>query len=226
MSESPLDAGVMLPASIRAVLFDFDGTLAPNLDLPDMRRQVIALTEGFAVPAAAYADRYIVEVIEAARDWLIAAGQSAAAGAYHKQAHELITEIEISAAADTRIFDGVPELLHTLRTAGIQTGIVTRNCRPAVLQVFPDASSLVDSIRTRSDVTHLKPDPRHLRICLEDINCVPEHAAMVGDGALDMRAGKALGLFCIGVLTGSADADALSKAGADRVLDNVVTLSA
>ena len=25
------------------VLFDFDGTLAPNLDLPDMRRQIVAL---------------------------------------------------------------------------------------------------------------------------------------------------------------------------------------
>ena len=33
-----------------AVLFDFDGTLAPNLDLADMRRQVVDLTIAAGVP--------------------------------------------------------------------------------------------------------------------------------------------------------------------------------
>ena len=32
------------------LLFDFDGTLAPNLDLPDMRRRVVELTKQYSVP--------------------------------------------------------------------------------------------------------------------------------------------------------------------------------
>ena len=34
---------------------------------------------------------------------------------------------------------------------------------------------------------------------------------MVGDGALDMQAGKDLNMYCIGVLSGSNDAQALLK---------------
>jgi phosphoglycolate phosphatase-like HAD superfamily hydrolase len=41
---------------------------------------------------------------------------------------------------------------------------------------------------------------------------------MVGDWALDMRAGRELNMRCIGVLTGSNDAEALAAAGADEVL--------
>jgi phosphoglycolate phosphatase-like HAD superfamily hydrolase len=43
---------------------------------------------------------------------------------------------------------------------------------------------------------------------------------MVGDGALDMRAGKDLNMYCIGVLSGSNDKDALLAAGADEVLQD------
>lgn len=212
-----------LPAATRAILFDFDGTLAPNLDLPDMRRQVIQLTHSYDVPAAVYEGLYIVEVIDAAAAWLRSRGHPMAA-AYHTQAHQLITDIEITAAAETALFDGVQILLSRLRDAGIKSGIVTRNCRAAVLQVCPDIEELVHSLRTRSDVMHLKPDERHLQQCLDDLDCPGQSAVMVGDGQLDMRAGAALGLYCVGVLTGSGSKDALREAGADQILPSVLDL--
>ena len=55
-----------ITADLQAMLFDFDGTLAPNLDLPDMRRQIIELTLAYAVPEHVFRDRYIVEIIDAA----------------------------------------------------------------------------------------------------------------------------------------------------------------
>jgi len=48
---------------------------------------------------------------------------------------------------------------------------------------------------------------------------------MVGDGRMDMQLGRALGLVCVGVLTGSSDADALREAGADLVIDHVAVLA-
>ena len=36
---------------VTSLIFDFDGTLAPNLDLPDMRRQLIAHTVACALGA-------------------------------------------------------------------------------------------------------------------------------------------------------------------------------
>ena len=49
----------------KGILFDFDGTLVPNLDLADMRRQIAAMANAAGVPEAVHEDLYIVEIIEA-----------------------------------------------------------------------------------------------------------------------------------------------------------------
>ncbi len=209
--------------ALQGVLFDFDGTLAPNLDLPDMRRQVIELTRAAGVPDHVFADEYIVEIITVASAWL--ARQSAIAAAhYHDQAHQLITDFELAAAAATRPFPGIAEKLDALRTQGLRLGVVTRNCRAAVLAVFPELLSYVDALHARDDTDHLKPDPRHLQLCLQTMAIPPQRAAMVGDGALDMRVGRSLNMFCIGVLSGSADHQRLEEAGAHIIIENCMAL--
>jgi phosphoglycolate phosphatase len=213
----------MNPPDIHAVLFDFDGTLAPNLDLPDMRRQVIALTRQANVPDDVFADCYIVEIIDAAQHWLTG-HNSSEANRYFQAAHKLITDFEIQAAQYTQPFAGIDTKLQTLRETGYHLGVVTRNCRAAVLQVFPDLLDHVDALHARDDTTHLKPDPRHLLTCLDVLGCEPARTAMVGDGALDMKAGRELDMYCVGVLTGSADTATLHQAGAHEVIDHCLDL--
>lgn len=211
-------------SDLHAVVFDFDGTLAPNLDLPGMRRQVIELTHHANVPASVYADHYIVEVIDAAYAWL-QRHRPDAAPAYREAAHALITNIELSAAETTSPFPGVPTKLIELRAAGLRLGVVTRNCRAAVLQVFPSLETHVDALHARDDTVYLKPDPRHLLACLDAIGSGARDTAMVGDGALDMQAGRELGMYCIGVLSGSANATTLRNAGAQLVIDDCLALA-
>ena len=208
----------------QGLLFDFDGTLAPNLDLPDMRRQVIAMTRQTGVPDAVFADCYIVEIIDAARAWLIERGASVDAETYARDTHQLIIDIEMQAATDTKLFAGTEQLLERLRRQDIRLGIVTRNCRGAVLTVCPHLGELVDAIHARDDVTYLKPDTRHLQASLEALNVDASAAAMIGDGGLDMQAGRALNLHCIGVLGGSSDEARLLAAGAHHVLPSVLEL--
>lgn len=210
---------------LEGLLFDFDGTLAPNLDLPDMRRQVVELTATYNVPPDVYRDRYIVEVIDAAAEWMQQQNRPDQRE-YYRSAHDLITRIEVDAAACTAPFAGIDRVLLALREAGFKLGVVTRNCRRAVLAVFPELLSYVDHLVARDDASHLKPDTRHLSQCLEALNCSPHQAAMIGDGALDMHAGAALQMYCIGVLTGSSDHARLVEAGAHLVLDHCVDLPA
>lgn len=202
-----------------AALFDFDGTLAPNLDLPDMRRQVIELTQKTAVPEDVFADQYIVEIIDTATHWL-AQKSPDQARLYHHHAHKLITDFEVSAAADTQPFAGARDWLINYRRQGIKLGVVTRNCRQAVLTVFPDILNYVDALYARDDTQHLKPDPRHLLACLKDLDVSAKNTVMIGDGAMDMRVGQALNMRCIGVLTGSANSAALVQAGAHEVVEH------
>ena len=204
---------------IRGILFDFDGTLAPNLDLPDMRRQVTALTKAHNVPEAVFKDHYIVEMIDVATQWLARKGQTLAER-YNQLAHELITQFELNAARATTPFPQIPQYLEGLREAGIVTAVVTRNCRAAVLATYPNLLEQVDALLARDDTPHLKPDVRHLQRGLDALAIVPAQAAMVGDGQLDMRSGRALGLYCVGVLTGSADHATLSTAGAHEVVSD------
>jgi len=211
-------------SQLQGALFDFDGTLAPNLDLPDMRRQVLEFTLRTDVPETVYADRYIVEVIDAAYVWL-QHNRPDTASAYRDEAHELITNIELNAARTTSPFPGIPTKLGELRAAGLRLGVVTRNCRAAVLQVFPHLESHIDALHTRDDTAFLKPDPRHLQACLDAIGSRPDETAMIGDGALDMHAGSRLGMYCIGVLSGSANEKTLKKAGAQLVIEDCLALA-
>jgi phosphoglycolate phosphatase len=190
----------------KAILFDFDGTLVPNLDLADMRRQIAAMAKAAGVPDEIYDGLYIVEIIEASQAWLSAQDPALAntAQAYATASHQRINDIEMQAAGNTVPFEGVRQVLGQLRDAGYRLGIVTRNCRAAVLTMFPDMDEYIDCLHARDDVVHLKPDPRHLQHNL--------------DGALDMQAGRALNMRCVGVLTGSNNRQALIEAGATDVL--------
>ena len=107
---------------IEAVLFDFDGTLAPNLDLPDMRRQVADLTVKVGVPEEIFADLYIVEIIVAGHQWLTQQDAELAAH-YKRQADQLIIDIELAAAAKTTVFAGVKEMLSGLREQQIKSAL-------------------------------------------------------------------------------------------------------
>lgn len=206
-----------------AVLFDFDGTLAPNLNLPDLRRRVIAFALAHDVPEPVFAGRYIVEMLDAASAWL--ADRDPPVGTdFHRRGHALIRDFEVAAARQTRPFDDAVQVLAHLREAGKRVAVVTRNCRDAVLAVFPELPEACDRLLARDDVTHLKPDPRHLQQALEALGVTGSRTLMVGDGALDMHLGKAAGLYCIGVLTGSSDRTRLLEAGADTVLPRAGSL--
>ena len=200
------------------LLFDFDGTLAPNLNLPDMRKQVIVMCEAYQIPEAVYSGLYIVEMIEASTAYL-KQNFPKQAEEFSDQAHRLIKNIELSEALKTRPFRGIEDLLVSLRQRSMKLGVVTRNCREAVLCVFPDLLVYVDCLVARDDTRHLKPDTRHLKNALKTMGAKIEKAALIGDGTLDMVVGQKLGVTSIGVLTGNTSREDLSLAGANLVID-------
>ena len=210
-------------ADAGCIIFDFDGTLAPNLDLPDLRRRVIELTRTHGVPDEVLEDLFIVEIVTAATRWLADRNPELAHN-YHREGHDLITNFEIEAARQTAPFPEIRQALSQLRMADKRLGVVTRNCAQAVRTVFKDIDHFCHSVLARDDVVHLKPDARHVRQALDALEQPPERALMVGDGALDMRVGRSLNMFCVGVLTGSGSSAQLKEAGAQLVLPRAADL--
>ena len=69
-SKSKVERGPLLEGR-SAIVFDFDGTLAPNLDLPEMRRRVLEYSLTFGVPEVLLEPLYIVEIIDRTEAFLI-----------------------------------------------------------------------------------------------------------------------------------------------------------
>ena len=101
---------------------------------------------------------------------------------------------------------------------------MTRNCDAAVRVTFPHIDTYCQAFVPRDRVTQVKPHPAHLQAALDCLGTTPERALMVGDGAMDIQAGKALGMFSIGVLSGNSPRAKLLAQGADLVLASAADL--
>lgn len=217
-----MDACMLPPFD--AILFDYDGTLAVlNIDFTAMRQQLLAFTLTQGIAAQAVHDLDILEMRDHATA-LLQARQPAQAQHYAQAAAQLIQDLEVAAAQASGLLPGVPVLLEALRQAEIGVGIVTRNCEAAVRVTFPHVDTYCQAFVPRDRVTQVKPHPAHLQAALATLGTPPARALMVGDGAMDIRAGKALGMFSIGVLSGTTSRAALQAQGADLVLESVADL--
>lgn len=213
----------MLPP-FEAILFDYDGTLAVlNLDFAAMRRHLHTFTIAQGISPEELHGLDILEMLDWATGWLRRHSPEQA-DRYAHDAEQLIQDMEVEAARRSGLLPGVPELLAALRHEQIGVGIVTRNCDAAVRVTFPHIDTYCQAFMPRNRVTQVKPHPAHLQAALDCLGTTPERAIMVGDGAMDIQAGKALGMFSIGVLSGSTPRAKLLAHGADLVLASVTDL--
>jgi phosphoglycolate phosphatase len=213
----------MLPP-FEVILFDYDGTLAIlNLDFAAMQRHLHAFTVSQGISPQELHGLDILEMLAWATEWLRQHSPEQA-DCYARDAEQLIQDMEIEAAHSSDLLPGVPELLTALRQKQIGVGIVTRNCDAAVRVTFPHIDTYCQAFIPRDRATQVKPHPAHLQAALDCLGTTPERTIMVGDGAMDIQAGKALGMFSIGVLSGNSSRAKLLAHGADLVLASAADL--
>jgi len=212
------------PKSVHAVIFDFDGTLAElNIDFARMRQAVLKLIDEEGVLSEDLASLYVLEMIEAAAERL-AATAPGRQSIFQERAIEIIRGIEMEAASRGRLLPGTLPLLEGIRRSGRKSAVVTRNCRSAVLRVFPQIGVYCDLLLTRDDVPRVKPAPDHLIRSMLTLETAPRNSAVVGDHPMDMRMGKNAGTWAVGVLSGHSTEQDLRRAGADLVLSTAADL--
>jgi len=207
-----------LLSKVKAVIFDFDGTLAVlNIDFSSMREQVLSLVRHFGIKEEWITERYMLEIIDQVYPMLWEKNPSEASDFYQK-AHQAIHAVELRAAEEGRLISGAEATLKILREKGVKIGIVTRNCEDAVRKVFPQIDHYCDLFVSRNSVRKVKPHPDHLTFVMESLKVSGEEAMMVGDHTMDIQAGKRVGMKTIGVLTGRTTREEFEKAGADYIL--------
>jgi pyrophosphatase PpaX len=118
-------------------------------------------------------------------------------------------------------FPGVAHLLERLRGEGRRLGIVTAKRRKTVELSFDrlGIAPFFDAVVTTDDTDRHKPHPEPVLHALDLLGSTPDEAAFVGDSPFDVEAGKAAGVFTIGVSWGKIHpAERLLELGADTVV--------
>lgn len=128
---------------------------------------------------------------------------------------------------DLRAFEGIHDLLSLLRSEGRKLGIVTAKRRRTVELAFRvlDLERHFGAVVTAEETERHKPDPEPVLTALRRLGSEPSEAAFVGDSPFDMGAGKAAGVFAVGVSWGGLHREErLREAGADTIVHSPAEL--
>ena len=212
-------------ASVRAVLFDLDGTLVDSV--PDLASAVNAMLADQGRPVVTEAQ---------VRDWVGNGAKRlvkrALTGTLDGEPEPALFAASLDSfyahyaegvADRSTVYPGVIEALDGLRAQGIVMGVVTnkpeRFIQPLLAALRLDGYFSValggDSLPQR------KPDPAPLLRAAEMLGHSPQATLMVGDSRNDVEAGRRAGMAVIAVPYGYNYGEHISQAGPDRVVDDL-----
>jgi len=189
------------------VLFDFDGTLADTA--PDLaaaankqrtRRGLEPLPVDVLRPFASAGARGLLRcALDMATDH----------PEYETSRIQFLKDYEAAMTVDTKLFDGVPELLAQIKSAGMRWGIVTNKvtylASPIVqaLGLSEECAALVCGDTT----AHAKPHPLPLLHAAQIAGFGTDRCMYVGDDIRDIQAARAAGMPSIAAAYGYCGPD-------------------
>ena len=204
----------------KAVIFDLDGTLADTI-ASITHCGNLALSR-FGLPSFQEEDykRFVGDgAAMLIRRALLAAGDGKLS--HFDQVYEAYLKIFAEGCMyQVKPYDGIVPLLEKLKHLGV---------RIAVLSNKPDADSLrvveelfgkgfFDFVQGQREDVPRKPDPAGVYRIMEHFGLPASDFLYVGDSGVDMRTGKAAGIFTVGVLWGFRDRKERVENRADAVI--------
>src|SRR5262245_6641377 len=212
------------PLCVRGVIFDVDGTLADSVGMfYEVALEVLQLA---GVPPAP--KERVYELMRVGDDnpleKLFPPDYPNPATTLKRIVDERMSEWMRRYHYETEAVPGSIELLHELAAKGLRLGIATSSGRALPFLNQWGVRHLFHGIVGREDVESRKPHPEPVLKCLGHLDLDPHEAVYIGDSPIDIRAGKAAGLYTIGVLTGTSPHKVLSLESPDLILSSVVEL--
>ncbi len=197
----------------KAVIFDLDGTLIDSL--PDILEQVNITLKEFKAPLRT-AEEIRQFIGNGARNLI-------------KQSFGDISEDDLderlafynerytnSGSPKTKLFEGVEELLLSLKERGYKLAILTNKPQRTTDEVYSKYLSFAnfDMVVGQSSSVKCKPDKTATLNILEKLNVKKEDAFFIGDGETDVLTSINAGIKNISVLWGYRDKNQLLNVGA------------
>ncbi len=198
---------------IKAVLFDWDRTLADTLWLK-------------AKLARRLCKKYNINYLSLLANLKKLCGKTTFQIIRHlgkqENASNIIEDYKLlyeKYAGKVKLFDKT--ILSDLKKQDISVGIVTNDIKENTILTCERLGQKYDVLVSYQDVKNPKPNPEPLLLALKQIGVAPSEAVYVGDHPQDMIAAKAAGMVAVGKASFFSSAKKLKAAGADYVIKNI-----
>ncbi|MEG1800226.1 MAG: HAD family hydrolase [Synergistaceae bacterium] len=196
--------------NIKAVMFDFDMTLADTSYAIEHCTNLLASNFGLALVPREKILRAIGLPIE--ESWIFFWGDYKEEWLeYYRSNFRGVEQSMI------RLFPGTVETLKTLSSRGVKVGVVSNRYYAKRPVESTGLTGLLDAVVGLEDVEHPKPSPDSLFKGFELVGVSPSEGIYVGDTDIDMKTSVAAGACGIGMTTGNFDSASLMSAGAKMV---------
>jgi HAD superfamily hydrolase (TIGR01549 family) len=220
---------VIQELSIKAVVFDLDGTIVNfKIDYKSIRAEIVQFLTWKGFPSSVFSlEDGIFDMLKKAEIRMRNNGEDPEKiGKLKDDALSLVDRYEIKAAQITDLMPGALETLKELAKKGLKIGIFTINSNNSVNNVLRclGVKDFFEVVITRNSVPEVKPNAAHLEATLKALAVKPEEAVVVGDSILDMKCARGLDVMAIGITTGISSPKELTLAGADYLIPSLSNL--
>jgi phosphoglycolate phosphatase len=199
---------------LRAVLFDFDGTLADSYAAITASVNHVRQLNGLPPLSIAEVKPHVGRgPLDLLRHTCPAGDMERNVAAYRAHHPSVLRE-------GTRLLPGVYDTLRTLHTHGLRLAVCSN--KPIAftqeLVTILDIAAFFAVVLGPEDAGLPKPAPNMLLVALTRLQIRAEEGVYVGDMTIDIRTARAVGIRVWSVPTGSDDIAALRDAKPDRLL--------
>jgi phosphoglycolate phosphatase len=207
-------------SALKAVLFDFDGTLGDSYQAIAASVNHVRGLRGLAPLTVAEVRRHVGRGAEYLVAHTVPGGDLEGAAQAYRAHHPSVLR------SGTRLMPGAAEVLRALHSHGLRVGVCSN--KPVaftreLLEYFSFANCL-DVVLGPEDVAQLKPAPDMLLAALTLLHLRPDEALYVGDMVVDIEAARAAGVRVWIVPTGSDEPATVAAAHPDHMLTDLVQL--
>jgi phosphoglycolate phosphatase len=210
-----------LPSSLRAVLFDFDGTLGDSYPAITASVNHVRAAHGLPPLDESEVRRHVGRGPEYLLEHTVPGGELATDWPLYRAHHPSVLE------SGTRLMPGAAEAVAALKARGLTLGVCSNKPRPFTRRLldYLGLAGEIDLVLGPEDVARPKPAPDMLVTALTRLGLQPEQVLYVGDMTVDIQTARAAGVRVWVVPTGSDERSRLEAAHPDRLLRDLNELA-